>query len=154
MTVSGVYLILRGEAVSNNSAIPITNIGTDSNNPDVAALQCVTDLTPCCRQEGNSKMAMGEWYFPDGTQVPGDEVPGTGFFRTRGSNDGTISMFRTDVRVLSPVGMYCCEIPDSNGVNVTLCADISKFNSLTSTLLLNIYTASIDLKCVIIVKYI
>ena len=128
-TQTGVYLSLKGTIYANNSVITITGIGTDSDNPSGAALQCITDLRPCCRQEGThlaQQMLMGEWYFPDKTQVPGSEVPSSSLFRSRGLNDGRVNLFRTHDEVLSPVGLFCCEIPDATGVNRTLCADLSE----------------------------
>ena len=108
----------------NNSVIPISEIGTELTNSTSEALQCITDLRPCCRQSETSaiqQMLMGEWYYPDGTRVPdneGDDV----FFATRGLNDGTVNLFRRNTGVMSPVGSYCCEIPDTTGTNQTLCA--------------------------------
>ena len=73
-------------------------------------------------------MLMGEWHYPNGTIVPGNG-PNEGkyfFFRTRGLNDGTVNLFRRNRGIISPFGSYCCEIPDSSGVNQTLCANLGK----------------------------
>ena len=65
----GVYLSLKGVVYANNSVISITEIG--ETNPDTnlnEGLQCITDRVPCCR----STFRAGEWYFPNGTMVPGE----------------------------------------------------------------------------------
>ena len=68
---------------------------------------------------------MGEWHYPNGNRVSGQG--GTSdFFRTRGLNDGTVNLFRRNSGILSPFGSYCCEIPDTTGVNQTLCANLGK----------------------------
>lgn len=122
----GIHLSLRGVVHANNSVIPIYEIGTDRANPSREALQCITDLRPCCRQEYTtglaSQMLMGEWYFPNKSRVHGAEATDSPFFRTRGLNDGRVNLFRSNTRIMSPVGSYCCQIPDIAGVNQTLCA--------------------------------
>ena len=75
---------------------------------------------------------MGEWYYPNGSIVPGNG-PAEGkffFFRTRGDQDGTVNLFRRNNNIISPFGSYCCEIPDNSGVNQTLCANLGKKNGL------------------------
>ena len=74
---------------------------------------------------------MGEWYFPDGSLVPGFEGlnfnPISPFVRKRGLNDGRVNLFRAaNAEVTSPVGFFCCEIPGTNGVNQTTCAVVGK----------------------------
>ena len=107
--------------LTNNSDVLIATIN-DSN-----ALLCNTDLRPCCRQDGtgDAKLLMGEWYYPNGTQVDGREG-GEVFFRTRGLNDGTVNLFQKSSGV-SPVGLYCCEIPNMNMTNQTLCATLGEY---------------------------
>ena len=72
-------------------------------------------------------MVAGHWYFPNETEVFGDGLfePRRNFFRTRGYGDGTVNMFRR-VGITSPFGRYCCEIPDTNMVNQTLCVNLGK----------------------------
>ena len=110
---------------TNNSVILITEIGTDSTKTSGEALQCITELTPCCRQDGANQMLMGQWHYPSGTEVPGNEGDDV-FFRTRGLNDGTVNLFRRNAEVMSPVGLYCCEIPDADEINRVLCIDIGE----------------------------
>ena len=71
---------------------------------------------------------MGEWHYPNGSIVPGNGATEGRFFffRTRGDQDGTVNLFRRSNDIISPFGSYCCEIPDSSGVNQNLCANLGK----------------------------
>ena len=91
---------------TNNSVVPITEIGTTSNT----GLQCITDRRPCC---GTPPDRLGQWYFPNGTTVP---IAGgsTTFYRTRG-DDGTVNLNQPS-GVMSPTGLFCCEVPNAAGV--------------------------------------
>ena len=121
-TCSGVYLSLYGVVYANNSIIPITEIGsmtwsyyyTTSNN----GLQCITDRMPCCFYEGRA----GEWFFPDGRRVPFG-AGATTFFRNRG-DDGTVNLNRLNTSIMSPTGLFCCEVPDASGATQKICANI------------------------------
>ena len=115
----GVYLFLKEVVYPNNSFITITEIGNVYRQPMNNALQCVTDLMPCC------KLArIGEWYFPNGTRVPllGDGA--TAFYRSRGL-DGTVNLHQLNANITQPTGLYCCRFPDATGANQTLCINIS-----------------------------
>ena len=112
---------------NNNSFISINSIGSGADGGD--PLHCITDLRPCCRYtpQGSEQVVAGEWYFPGGNQVPGfEDITTSPFVRNRGYNDGTVNLFRANGGVMSPVGFYCCEIPDSSSVNHTMCAVIGK----------------------------
>ena len=117
---SGVYLSLKGEVYANNSAIPITEIG-ETNTTSNTALQCIADRRPCCQ---TPPTRFGEWYFPDGTTVP---VQGSAmtFYRNRGDN-GIINLNRINTNIISPTGLFCCEMPDAIGVIYRVCANIGK----------------------------
>ena len=80
---------------------------TDIGVGDTAALLCLTDREQCCRARDGG--AGGNWYFPDGVQLPG----GSGsIFRTR---DASRVRLNPEDGVESPTGVYRCEIPDGNG---------------------------------------
>ena len=127
MILTGVYLSLNGKIYANNSVISITEIGeTDittipptlnSNN----ALQCITDKSPCCATQSRA----GEWFFPNKTIVPIEGNAMMTFYRNRG-DDGTINLNRFNASVLSPTGLFCCEVPDAERVNQTACVTIGK----------------------------
>ena len=71
----------------------------------------------------------GEWYFPDGTTVPIEgegENGATTFYRNRG-DDGSVNLNRLNSDVMSPTGLFCCEVPDANDINKTVCINIGGF---------------------------
>jgi hypothetical protein len=104
---------------ANNSLIPITDIGETTSSVNTG-LQCITDRMACC-----ADARVGQWFFPDGTRVP---VLGTGatmataFYRNRGV-DRTVNLNRLN-NVVMPTGLFCCEVPDADGVDQTVCAEI------------------------------
>ena len=82
------------------------------------ALQCVSDMRPCCRTN-----RAGEWYFLNGTQVPQQDTTYS-FYRNRGADDGTVNLNRISSDVTFPTGLFCCVLPDIDGKNQTLCANL------------------------------
>ena len=113
---------------ANNSVISITEIGesdTSSTTPlqnSNSGLQCITDRMPCCRSPINRA---GEWFFPNGTVIPGPNVPAVTFYRNRGEDNGTVNLNRVN-NVMSPTGLFCCVVPDATGTSQTLCTDTSE----------------------------
>ena len=85
------------------------------------SLLCVTNLTGCCKGSGdNSSTLLGNWYFPNGTRVPGEIANETSgeqwnFYRTRGQK--VVRMHRRRGGV---AGIYHCEIRDSMNVTQTI----------------------------------
>ena len=116
---SGVYLVLRGVFIANNSNSNIRDIGDSPNG----VLQCITDKIPCCSQNPRR----GEWYLPNGALVQGTESS-TVFYRNRGDS-GEVSLNRP-TNVTSPTGQFCCEVPDVTDTNQTLCVNIGEFQHL------------------------
>ena len=112
----GVYLALRGAFIANNSQVNIRNIGQSSDSPN-GALQCITDRSPCCATPPNRR---GEWYLPNGALVQGTTST-TAVYRNRGDN-GEVSLNRPS-DVMSPIGLFCCEVPDATDTNQTLCVN-------------------------------
>ena len=47
----------------------------------------------------------------------------TTFFRNRG-DDGTVNLNRVNSDVMMPTGRFCCVVPDANGVDQRVCANI------------------------------
>ena len=105
---------------ANNSVFSINDIGvTSMPMPAVDnALKCVTDRMPCC--EGD---AVGEWFFPDDSLVT--NISSNPFYRSRG-DDGTVNLNRLNAEVTEPAGLYRCQVPDADGINQTLNANIGK----------------------------
>ena len=96
----------------------ITDIGdfasmVDITDPD-RSLVCVTSNvnTECCR--GSDGGRAGEWYFPDGNQVP----------RNAESDDFSRSGFTHQVRLnrrnnaMGPTGVYECRVPSLGGATL------------------------------------
>ena len=122
--LSGVRLLFKGKIYGNNSLFLINEIGRTNSH---CALQCVTDQGICCRQRSKYYRYIGEWYFPDGSIVPREDM-GTDFYRNRANNPGTVNLNRVSNAIISPTGQYCCHVPDNATVNQILCAYIGKYN--------------------------
>ena len=117
-----VYLSLKGVVYPNNSVILITEI-EETNATSNNGLQCITDRRPCCAAHSNRH---GEWFFPNGSMVPGTFQGGvTTFFRNRGDN-GTVNLNRLNSSIMMPTGRFCCVVPDATDVDQRACAVISK----------------------------
>ena len=116
-THTGVYLSLKGVIYTNNSFIPITEIG-ETNTISNSGLQCITDKRLCCRKPNK----VGQWLFPDGENVPILANSET-FYRNRGSG-GRVNLNRRNANVTMPTGLFCCVVPDVNDDMQTVCANI------------------------------
>ena len=111
----GLYFLLRGILYLPGSTVFITDIGTaGSNDLDQpgGSLLCVTITvnTQCCR--GSDGGALGDWFFPNGTQVRRGNGAGL-FFRTGSAQQVRLNRMSD---IMAPVGAYECRVPDSNGV--------------------------------------
>ena len=128
---AGVYLSLKGVVYANNSAIQITEIGETNPDTDLNdGLQCITDRMPCCR----IAVRAGEWYMYtlDRMIIPFPSAD-VSFYRNRGYDDGTVNLNRNS-GVMSPTGLFCCEVPNAAGDIQPLCANIGKMLSLASVI--------------------
>ena len=115
-----VWFSLNGTTYQNNSCVTLEDIGEDDD-----ALFCVTNLTACCRPPHTiENMSHGNWFFPNGTRVPGSDSHGD-FYRTRGQMWVRLNRRRGGV-----AGIYHCKIP--NSMNVTH----------TQTIYIAVYTTS------------
>ena len=66
-------------------------------------------------------MGTGEWLFPNETSIVRKKVTGSGFYYTRFHQ--AIRLYRNnDTR--TPLGTYCCRIPDSGRILKTMCANL------------------------------
>ena len=110
-----VSLWLNNQLLTNQSIIDLEDIRTGDGR-----LFCLTNTASCCRsrETPDEVGGVGFWYFPDGTEVPGSS---SGFSRDRGKRFVALSRgSSSDVST----GLFKCEIPDVNGVNVTLFAGV------------------------------
>ena len=109
---------------SNNSIVNITNIGSHDS-----ALLCITDNPSCCYRFNYYNNTyynisrIGEWYFPDKSKVPIENYGGD-FYRNRG--DRVVRLNRRN-NAITPVGEYCCEVPDASGINQSVCVNVTLF---------------------------
>ena len=105
---------------SNNTVVLITDIGdglvTDGGDP----LVCATQLSTCC---GSIGQRFGDWFYPNGTQIP-NRGTGNSFYRTRrdsvpgGVLGAALLHHRFDV--MDPTGIYSCVIRSPDGTDQTL----------------------------------
>jgi len=101
---------LKGTFYPPNVALDLTDIGVD-----VDSLICVTPLILCCKGVDNPYGGFqGAWKFPDGSEV-GHRDYNYGIFRTRGP--GAVLLHRNS-NVMSPAGVYTCEIPDRRNLTI------------------------------------
>ena len=102
------YVSFRGETLLNHGYVDISLVGDAEDGGD--SVQCHTDLTTCCTS-GLASADRPDWYFPDGNGV-GFLSGGGDIYQDRGAQ-------RIDLRrrnnVLSPSGIYHCEIPTDDG---------------------------------------
>ena len=99
----GVGLYLAGNQLANYSIVNLEDIGEEE-----CALICYTNSPDCCESVWPKA---GEWYFPNGSAVSieGDMKD---FYRSR---DSMVVRLNRRYNAVSPTGLYCCDIPDSNG---------------------------------------
>ena len=115
----GVYLSLRGRSYGDNSYILITDIGEG----DDGALLCFTDLIQCCQSSDTSiGTALGEWFFPNGSAVPVGGARGD-FYRDR---DASVVRLNRRNNATSPMGQFCCDVPDATSTSMRVCANIGE----------------------------
>ena len=99
--------VLNGVSYSSGSTVFRTDIGERE-----AALYCTTDKVTCCTNQ-NGETRDGQFYFPDGTQVPIIAVDATSpYYRLRHSM--SISLNRRSNIPTQPTGQFRCEIPDAS----------------------------------------
>ena len=106
--VADVWFSLNGTTYQNNSLVTLEDIGKDDD-----ALLCVTNQTACCQPSstGGNGSVIGNWFFPNGTRVPGGGSQWD-MYRRRGYK--MVHIYR---RRGGEEGIYWCGIPDS--MNVT-----------------------------------
>ena len=125
-------LSLKGVIFYNNSHIDIKNIGRDT---DQEALLCHTDNTNCCGTEQTTDgKVKGEWYYPNGSRVLSINDIHDNYRQYEDSNIASIFLTNRSQSVVrlyhggnpTKKGQFCCEIPDHQETNQTLCVSIGK----------------------------
>ena len=64
---------------------------------------------------------MGEWYYPNNMSAVRTEGGGGSFYRDRGPSVVRLHRRRD---VMMPIGQFCCEVPDANGMNQSICVTV------------------------------
>ena len=98
--LTDVYLSLDGTVIPNHGYVEISDIGSTT---DDSALLCHTNFPP----PPGSASSGGDWFAPDGTNIPSSDVPG--FARNRGPM--VVRLRRTSGD--PPEGIYQCTIQDA-----------------------------------------
>ena len=103
------YVSFRGETLLNHGHVDLSLVGDAEDGGD--SVQCHTDLMMCCTNVYLAGPDRPDWYFPDGTEMRFSSGGGD-IYQRRGAQ-------RNDLRrrnnVLSPSGIYRCEIPTDDG---------------------------------------
>ena len=126
---AGVYLQINGTRVPNHGFVGRGELRVSNRNRSIDnPLLCVTpDNTNCCSSaETGGGALLGNWYFPNGTEVPPDST-GWNFYITKGP--GVVRLHR---RTGGVSGIYRCEIPDQSGINQILYVGLYAISSITS----------------------
>ncbi len=106
--------------------IPITDVGDSFFNETIKpddpgpSLVCVTSNvnTNCCRAADHpGSGGVGNWSYPDGTIVLGNSNNTEGFTRSYHFQQLRLNRKRHDI--ISPIGVFTCEVPDGLDTSVT-----------------------------------
>ncbi len=127
-----VYLTLGSTSIAtNNTEIVITEIGEDAEG-GLPSLTCNTDLTTCCRSvaDNNGQGGLGQWTFPGGSVILGNgasTTAGQQFYINRNGPQVINLNRRAANNPLTPTGSYCCTVPTSIEIEMTLCANLGEW---------------------------
>ncbi len=127
---------MSGTVYLPGDTLPITDVGDGypivTNPPDPGpSLVCVTSNvnTMCCRGRDHDGDGgpVGNWIYPDGAIVLGNNANPNGDI-TRSSHTQQIRLNRKRPDVMSPTGVYTCEVPDGSDNTTTHRANITLTN--------------------------
>ena len=102
------YVSFNNMNLPNHSYVDLSLVGDAEDGSD--SVQCHTDLTSCCGS-GLDSASRPDWYFPDGTEMR-FEFDGGDIYQRRGAQRNYL---RRRNNVLSPSGIYRCDIPTDDG---------------------------------------
>ena len=117
MFFSGVFLSSKGSFINTNSNIFITDIG----DGDCGALLCYTDLKECCHDSNKTTRALGQWFYPNGSDV-GTRSSGKDFYVDRGPS--VVRLNRRLSNATSTTGLFCCVVPDATSTKTRMCTNV------------------------------
>ena len=98
------YLSFKGQNLSNNSYVNITEIGGAGNGSD--SIQCRSELQNCCQTAEN---LTGSWSYPNGSELL-ISSSGHSIFQSRGDMRADLRQNIKSNIVIKPEGIYCCRI--------------------------------------------
>ena len=93
------------QTLANHSYVDLSQVGRPDFVDSGEGVQCITDLSTCC--SGTDGAHRGDWYFPDGTQLP-FAASNVDTYETRVPQGVDI---RRNSGANSPTGIYRCDIP-------------------------------------------
>ena len=96
---------LGGNNILNNSILFRGSIGEGQND----SLRCVTDNSECCSN------GQGNWYDERGEEIHQGSDGNSDLYVTRGQR-----VVYLNRRTLGSLGLWRCDIPDSNGVQQSI----------------------------------
>ena len=102
------YVSFMGTTLPNHSYVDLTLVGDTRDGSD--SVQCHTDLSTCCNAATGPDS--GDWYFPNGTQLPLPVITFNIFGIRRAQRVELLHRGRSDVTS----GIYCCTI-ETNAVH-------------------------------------
>lgn len=116
-----VFLSLNERTISNGSYVDVNDIG-DRSGP--SALLCHTDLHECCAASQTiDEVELGNWILPNGEHakyMPTESNTASFFHRDR--DRSVVRLWRHGTPTES--GLFCCRVPDSRNILITVCANI------------------------------
>ncbi len=131
---------MSGTVYLPGDTIPITDVGdsylpgsgTNQADPGPSLVCNTTNVnTMCCRGSDNPNGGgQGNWLWPNGTIVLGNNDNFDGNF-TRGRHAQQIRLNRKRPDVISPTGVYTCEVPDESNGAMTHRATITLLGECT-----------------------
>ena len=153
----GVSLQLLGQTIPNNSLVNLADLlyrlhhsPEPMNDNGLQTLMCVTDREDCCETP-----ALGNWYYPNGSIVGYNRESSHVFQSNRGQHEtingnqtiiyGSVRIWHRYTPPATERGLFHCELPDANGINHSLYANIcelSKSFAATIILILNAFLNS------------
>lgn len=107
--ITGVFAFLDGSVLENNSIVTLSEIGREDHD----ALLCYTNLSECCKaKQSNTSKGLGEWLYNQQTIV-NRMFSKIGYFISR---DLSVVRLHHNISTTDqlPVGIFTCQIPDSN----------------------------------------
>ena len=106
--------MLRGETFANASSVSLQLIGERDE-----ALIFRTEIKDCCRLQ-----AIGQCYDPNGVELASKFVGNNEMYRNRDSQLVRLNKNKLYTGQAAITGLYCCTVPNNNGILHRICVNI------------------------------